>query len=93
MLVPDGWAPRRGSRVIVHPTRDDPDPPAGRWHLFEKSPDGPGWWWAQPVDDESRAWAARHPRKLTSGCLSVAGNRLTPPGHKPRPVERKGGRR
>jgi hypothetical protein len=96
LLVPQGWAPRRGSIVEILPHRDEPVPPSGVWRIIERAPDEPGpHWWAQPHDEAARSWAARHPRRIVQGCLVVKGLRLVPPGHAPRPPERKsrGGRR
>lgn len=91
LLVPEGWAPRRGSAVCVLPHRDEPVPPAGVWRIIDRSPTEPGpYWWAQPHDDEARRWAARHGSRIVQGCLDVKGLRLVPPGHVPRPAEHKG---
>lgn len=81
LLVPEGWAPRRGAHVSILATKDAPAIP-GRWYLFERAPGG---WWAQPNDDSARVWAKRNPNAVTMGCLEVAGRRLVPHGHKPRP--------
>ena len=94
LLVPEGWKPARGARVTVLASRDEPYPPRGVWRIIDRSSSGPGaWWWAVPVDDEARAWADAHPARIVSRCIDLNGLRLVPPGHKPRPVERKGGRR
>lgn len=81
LLVPEGWTPARGARVGVLPAKDTPAVP-GRWYLIDRAPGG---WWAQPNDDAARTWATRNPNALTSGCLEVAGRRLVPFGHAPRP--------
>lgn len=96
LLVPEGWAPRRGSVVELLPNRDEPVPPAGAWRIIDRSNTQPGpWWWAQPHDDEARHWAARHSSRIVQGCLDVKGLSCVPPGHVARPPERKsrGGRR
>jgi hypothetical protein len=94
LLVPEGWTPRRGSLVTVLASRDEPYPPRGTWRVFDRSNGEPGpHWWALPVDDEARTWADGHPSRIVSGCLELKGARLVPPGHKPRPAERKGARR
>lgn len=84
LLVPEGWAPRRGSVVGILKTKDEPAVP-GRWYLFERSPHGAGEWWAMPRDDDARAWAKRNPNAMTQGSMSVSGRRLVPFGHAPRP--------
>lgn len=56
MLVPEGWRPTRGTRVVILPHRDEPVPPSGTWRLIDRSNGAPGaWWWAQPADDAARA--------------------------------------
>lgn len=87
-LVPDGWTPKRGIRVIVQPSRDEPAPPAGVWRIIERSNGEPGsWWWVQPVDDTARAWLTANPSRAVQGCTSVRGLLLTPPGTPLRRVE------
>lgn len=95
LLVPEGWKPARGARVSVLPHTDEPVPPAGVWRIIDRSAGEPGpHWWAQPVDDAARAWAAGHPARILQGCLEVKGLRCVPPGHRPRPTStRAGGRR
>lgn len=95
LLVPEGWAPRRGAVVVVLPHRDEPVPPSGRWRLIDRSPGEPGpHWWALPIDEAARTWAGKHPSRIVQGCLELKGLRVVPPGHKPRPVDKgKGGRR
>jgi hypothetical protein len=84
-LLPDGWVPARGSRVVLIGTKDDPEPPPGVYRLIEKAPLG---WWAQPTDDVARAWATEHPGAVVQGCLQVPGRRLVPPGSKRRVSDR-----
>jgi hypothetical protein len=93
LLVPEGWQPTRGARVAILPTRDEPAIP-GAWRLIDRSNGGPGpHWWAQPADDDARAWAQRHPARIVQGCLDVKGLRCVPPGTTPRPSSSRGGRR
>jgi hypothetical protein len=81
LLLPDGWKPTRNTRVEVLPDADEPVPPAGVWRIVDRSGGGPGpHWWAQPVDEQARAWAAGHGDRITSGCLEVKGLRCVPPG-------------
>ncbi len=86
LLVPEGWAPRIGSRVTILPHRDDPVPAPGVWRVIDRAPEASSWW-LTPVDDKARDWAAAHPARVVSRCLSIAGRRLVPPGHKPRPKQ------
>ena len=80
LLVPEGWKPDRNVRVRVLPSADEPAPPAGVWRIVDRSAGEPGpWWWAQPIDDRAREWAAEHPTRIVSGCLDVKGLRLVPP--------------
>ena len=51
-------------------------------------------WWAQPITDAAREWAARHPSRIVQGCLEVKGLRCAPPETQlPIPGVTKGGRR
>jgi len=82
LLIPDGWAPKRGSVVEVLATKDDPTPPAGTWRVFEQAP-GTGTWWLTPTSDEARAWGKRWPNRVTSACVAVSGLQLVPKGYRP----------
>lgn len=75
-LLPDGWSPARGGRVKVIETKADPEPPPGTYRLIERAPID---WWAQPVDDDAKAWCAAHPNAVTQGCLQLATSRVVPP--------------
>lgn len=86
LLVPEGWAPRRGSTVAVLASRDEPVPPSGAWRVVEHAPEA-GTWWLLPHDDAARAWRDKHRTRIVTGCLAMSGRRLVPPGHKPRPAE------
>jgi hypothetical protein len=86
MLVPEDWNPRRGNRVSLLPTKDDPRPAPGVWFVLDRAPDGR---WLQPHDEAARTWADKHAQLLTQRCLQLPGRRLVPPGYVPRPPERK----
>jgi len=59
-LRPEGWAPKRGGRVVILPATntapDDPPPPPGVWVVIDRAPE-PRCWWLMPHDGESKVWA------------------------------------
>lgn len=72
---------RQGMRVRIHRNPNAPPgeiPPPGVWMVLAHSPGGATHWWLHASDEEARAWAAAHPREVTSGCIDQPGNRLVP---------------
>ena len=93
LLVPEGWRPKINARVSILATADEPAIP-GTWRLIDRSNGSPGpWWWAQPIDDDARAWLEANPGRRVQGCLDIKGLRCVPPGTTPRPTSSRTGAR
>jgi hypothetical protein len=94
LTIPEGWQPRRNTRVRCLPLepkgarkgvtgrRPEPWQPAGVWLVIDRSPDirGGNSWWCQPADDTARTWARIHAADMVQRCVSVPGRLLVPPG-------------